>query len=155
MKVKNKTRAPYVILLKYRFIAQDKRLVRTDALRLYEALRSTARVPKENDDFDGSRESKKLRKSTKTIIEPHKLSYGPRESVAYAAGVLPSTFAAARNVMTEISNRIIDFKPQSMLDFGTGPGTAIWYVHSCDSTSIRMLIFFYFCIKGLLEKCLT
>ncbi|KAI9361011.1 mitochondrial small ribosomal subunit Rsm22-domain-containing protein [Pilaira anomala] len=105
---------------------QDKRLIRADALRLYDALRSTARIPKENDDFDGSRFSKKIRKATTTVVEPHKLSYGPRESVAYAAGVLPSTYAAAINVMKEISSRLTDFRPRSMLDFGCGPGTAIW-----------------------------
>lgn len=105
---------------------QDKRLIRTDALRLYDALRSTAKVPKEQEDFDGSRDSKKIRKANSSAVEPHKLSYGPRESVAYAAGVLPSTYAAAKNVMTEISKRMSDFKPRTMLDFGTGPGTAIW-----------------------------
>lgn len=95
-------------------------------MRLYDALRSTAKVPKEQEDFDGSRDSKKIRKANSSVVEPHKLSYGPRESVAYAAGVLPSTYAAAKNVMTEISKRMSDFKPRSMLDFGTGPGTAIW-----------------------------
>ncbi|KAG2203927.1 hypothetical protein INT47_007510 [Mucor saturninus] len=105
---------------------QDKRLIRTDALRLYDALRSTARIPKDNEEFDGSRASKKIRKASATVVEPHKVSYGPRESVAYAAGVLPSTYAAVTNVMKEISNRISDFRPRSMLDFGTGPGTAIW-----------------------------
>ncbi|OBZ86296.1 Methyltransferase-like protein 17, mitochondrial [Choanephora cucurbitarum] len=105
----------------------DKRLIRTDALRLYDALRSTAKIPKEPEsDFDGSRTAKKQRKQSKTEIEPHKLSYGPRESVAYAAGVLPSTFGAITNVLKEVNNRLADFNPQSMLDFGTGPGTAIW-----------------------------
>ncbi|KAI8887502.1 Rsm22-domain-containing protein [Backusella circina FSU 941] len=85
----------------------DKRLIRTDALRLYESLRSTSRVPKES-------------------VEPYKLSFGPRESIAYAAGVLPSNYAAIKNIMSELSNRLPDFKPVSMLDFGTGPGTAIW-----------------------------
>ncbi|KAI8353357.1 mitochondrial small ribosomal subunit Rsm22-domain-containing protein [Blakeslea trispora] len=105
----------------------DKRLIRTDALRLYDALRSTAKIPKEPEsDFDGSRTAKKQRKQQKNEIEPHKLSYGPRESVAYAAGVLPSTFGAVTNVLRELDSRLVDFKPQSMLDFGTGPGTAIW-----------------------------
>ncbi|KAI8087978.1 mitochondrial small ribosomal subunit Rsm22-domain-containing protein [Gilbertella persicaria] len=108
---------------------QDKRLIRTDALRLYDALRSTAKIPKPLEtDFDGSRTAKKQRKQNnkKEAIEPHKLSYGPRESVAYAAGALPSTFAAITNVMQELALRLSDFKPKSMLDFGTGPGTAIW-----------------------------
>lgn len=84
---------------------QDKRLIRTDALRLYDALRSTA---------------------GKAGTEPHKVAFGPRESVAYAAGVMSSNYAAIYNVLSEVRERISDFKPTSMLDFGTGPGTAIW-----------------------------
>ncbi|KAF7726356.1 37S ribosomal protein S22 [Apophysomyces ossiformis] len=98
---------------------QDKRLIREDALRLYEALRSTAKMPDEKSPSDRSG------KQTKSI-EPHTVSYGPRESIAYAAGVLPSTYAAITNVFQEVSKRMADFKPRSMLDFGTGPGTAIW-----------------------------
>ncbi|KAG0169562.1 37S ribosomal protein S22 [Apophysomyces sp. BC1034] len=101
---------------------QDKRLIREDALRLYEALRSTARMPEEK---IPSNQSKKQIKPT----EPHTVSYGPRESVAYAAGVLPTTYAAITNVFAEVSKRMADFKPKTMLDFGTGPGTAIWAAH--------------------------
>ncbi|KAI7872960.1 mitochondrial small ribosomal subunit Rsm22-domain-containing protein [Spinellus fusiger] len=93
---------------------QDKRLIRTDALRLYEAMRSTARL--QNKDTQNTTE----------ILEPHNVSYGPRESMAYAAGVLPSTYAAVTNVLEEVNKRIKDFCPKTMLDFGTGPGTAIW-----------------------------
>lgn len=90
-------------------------MIRTDALRLYESLRSTARVSKETE-------------SHTIPSEPHKLSFGPRESIAYTAGALPSNFAAITNIMNELSKRLPDFKPASMLDFGTGPGTAIWAV---------------------------
>ncbi|CAO3672990.1 unnamed protein product [Rhizopus stolonifer] len=48
---------------------QDKRLIRTDALRLYDSLKSTSGRPGE---------------------EPHKVAYGPRESIAYTAGVMSS-----------------------------------------------------------------
>ncbi|KAI9255234.1 mitochondrial small ribosomal subunit Rsm22-domain-containing protein [Phascolomyces articulosus] len=85
----------------------DKRLIRTDALRLYESLRSTSRIINNSD-------------------KPHTLAYGPRESIAYTAGVLPSTYAATLNVLAELSHRISDFSPNSILDFGTGPGTALW-----------------------------
>ncbi|CAO3645639.1 unnamed protein product [Cunninghamella blakesleeana] len=114
----------------------DKRLIRTDALRFYESLRSTSRLPTDDDDMIDNRKHKNQKSkpkktinasSTKTITsEPHILSYGPRESAAYAAGVLPSTYAAIKNIFSELKNRLSDFSPNTMLDFGTGPGTAIW-----------------------------
>ncbi|KAI9475794.1 MAG: mitochondrial small ribosomal subunit Rsm22-domain-containing protein [Benjaminiella poitrasii] len=106
---------------------QDKRLIRTDALRLYDALRSTSKVSNAIvDGFDGSRSAKKQHKSSKGMIEPFKVQYGPRESLAYVAGVMPATYAAVTNIMKELASRLSDFKPRFMLDFGTGPGTAIW-----------------------------
>ncbi|KAI9302924.1 mitochondrial small ribosomal subunit Rsm22-domain-containing protein [Cunninghamella echinulata] len=111
----------------------DKRLIRTDALRLYESLRSTSRL--QSDDYDKTKinnnkkvnsKKKKNIATTTTQPEPHILSYGPRESAAYVAGVLPSTYAAISNIFLEIKNRLMDFSPISMLDFGTGPGTSIW-----------------------------
>ncbi|KAI9496757.1 mitochondrial small ribosomal subunit Rsm22-domain-containing protein [Zychaea mexicana] len=110
----------------------DKRLIRTDALRLYESLRSTSRIPTHLPDYDNGSSSSsssshgKSKKRQAAYQEPHTLAYGPRESIAYAAGVLPSTYAATMNVLAEISHRIADFAPKSILDFGTGPGTALW-----------------------------
>ncbi|KAI9250335.1 mitochondrial small ribosomal subunit Rsm22-domain-containing protein [Sporodiniella umbellata] len=84
---------------------QEKRLIRTDALRLYDSLRSTSGRPG---------------------AEPYKITYGPREAIAYTAGVMSSNYAAIYNVLNEVRERISGFQPNSLLDFGTGPGTAIW-----------------------------
>ena len=67
---------------------------------------------------------------TEVPIHPHILSYGVRESMAYIAGLLPITFGPIYNVLTELSRRIPTFTPRDILDFGTGPGTAIWLVKS-------------------------
>ncbi|KAI9027193.1 mitochondrial small ribosomal subunit Rsm22-domain-containing protein [Phycomyces nitens] len=101
----------------------DKRLIRVDALRLFDAMRSTARIP-EPLEQDLTKKTKKP--VGQEVLEPHNISYGPREALAYTAGVLPASYAAISNVFEEINNRLGDFKPKSMLDFGTGPGTAIW-----------------------------
>ncbi|CEJ04110.1 hypothetical protein RMCBS344292_18078 [Rhizopus microsporus] len=89
----------------------DKRLIRTDSLRLFDALRSTSGRQPQNE---------------KEAVEPHKLTYGPRESVAYTASVMSGNYAAIYNVLKELKSRVSSFSPNSMLDFGTGPGTAIW-----------------------------
>lgn len=86
-------------------------------MRIYESLRSTSRIPTED-----------------TTKEPHTVAYGPRESLAYLAGAMPSAYAATFNVLHEISHRLSDFKPKTILDFGTGPGTALWFVLNWIST---------------------
>jgi ribosomal protein RSM22 (predicted rRNA methylase) len=45
---------------------------------------------------------------------------------AYLAARVPATFAANQRAMQEISAVLPDFSPVSMLDLGTGPGTACW-----------------------------
>ena len=45
---------------------------------------------------------------------------------AYAAARMPGCYAAVARVLDELRLRLPDFAPASMLDFGAGPGTAIW-----------------------------
>ncbi len=59
-------------------------------------------------------------------IPAHILEYGHRESTAYLAAIAPTTYSAIRNVLEEVNRRIPNLKPSTFLDFGTGPGTAIW-----------------------------
>ena len=53
------------------------------------------------------------------------VEYGQKETFAYISSQLPFMLAPLQNVFAEISRRIPDFEPKSMLDFGSGPGTAI------------------------------
>jgi len=41
---------------------------------------------------------------------------------------MPAIFGVLSRVMKEASYRL-DISPKTMLDFGTGPGTAVWCVH--------------------------
>lgn len=59
-------------------------------------------------------------------VAAHILEYGHRESVAYIAAMAPTTFSAIKNVLQEVNKRVPDLNPKTFLDFGTGPGTAIW-----------------------------
>ncbi|KAF9970544.1 37S ribosomal protein S22 [Actinomortierella ambigua] len=110
----------------------DKDLIRTDALRLFGALRSNSAL----DTGDGRALTplKKLKSGSKpdshdSSDEPvpaHILEYGHRESVAYVAALSSSAYSATYNVLAEVKKRVPDFHPRTFLDFGTGPGTAIW-----------------------------
>lgn len=48
---------------------------------------------------------------------------------AYLAARLPATYAAVRASLAMIEHAAPAFSPTSMLDFGAGPGTALWAAH--------------------------
>lgn len=50
---------------------------------------------------------------------------------AYLAVRLPATFAAVRSAMEAVAIADSDFAPKSLLDFGAGPGTALWAAADC------------------------
>ncbi len=51
---------------------------------------------------------------------------GDIDRLAYAAVRVPATFAAMRAVLAELRRRAPGFAPHSLLDLGSGPGTALW-----------------------------
>ncbi|KAJ2058297.1 37S ribosomal protein S22 [Coemansia sp. S146] len=63
-----------------------------------------------------------------TPLKPHTLEYGRGETAAYLAACTPGTFGAIYNILAELSQRIPDFTPRKVLDFGSGPGTALWAI---------------------------
>lgn len=50
---------------------------------------------------------------------------------AYLAARLPATYAAVRTSLDSAAAICPDFAPQSMLDVGAGPGTALWAAKQC------------------------
>ncbi|CAA7391905.1 unnamed protein product [Spirodela intermedia] len=54
------------------------------------------------------------------------LSYHDDETSAYVASRMPAVFSACRRILREVRRRLPDFSPSRVLDFGAGPGTAIW-----------------------------
>jgi ribosomal protein RSM22 (predicted rRNA methylase) len=48
------------------------------------------------------------------------------DALAYAVVRLPATYAAVHAALTHTVEMVPDFKPQSILDIGCGPGTATW-----------------------------
>ncbi len=45
---------------------------------------------------------------------------------AYLAARLPATYAVARRVLSEVRSRMVEIPFYSLLDLGSGPGTALW-----------------------------
>lgn len=52
--------------------------------------------------------------------------YGPTETMAYLAYEVEGAFACTHHVFRQLQAQNPDFQPESMLDFGAGPGTASW-----------------------------
>jgi len=55
----------------------------------------------------------------------------PRDALAYLATRLPATFAAIRASFAVIASARPHFAPKTLLDFGAGPGTALWAAADC------------------------
>eukprot|EP00268_Persea_americana_P041615 TRINITY_DN4154_c0_g1_i5.p1 TRINITY_DN4154_c0_g1~~TRINITY_DN4154_c0_g1_i5.p1 ORF type:complete len:512 (+),score=109.55 TRINITY_DN4154_c0_g1_i5:430-1965(+) len=54
------------------------------------------------------------------------LKYREDETVAYVASRMPAVYSACHRVLREVRRRLPDFSPTRVLDFGSGPGTALW-----------------------------
>ena len=54
------------------------------------------------------------------------LARGTDEALGYAAIILPAAYAQLSGAMAAIQARVPDWQPASMLDIGSGPGTALW-----------------------------
>jgi ribosomal protein RSM22 (predicted rRNA methylase) len=60
------------------------------------------------------------------LLRPFNPEYDILESTAYTVGRMISSYSALVRILSEVKKRIPHYNPTSMLDFGTGPGTAIW-----------------------------
>ncbi|KAL6005635.1 hypothetical protein ACLOJK_006205 [Asimina triloba] len=54
------------------------------------------------------------------------LRYRDDETLAYVASRMPAVYSACHRVLREVRRRLPDFSPAKVLDFGSGPGTALW-----------------------------
>jgi ribosomal protein RSM22 (predicted rRNA methylase) len=54
------------------------------------------------------------------------LASGSAEALGYAALILPATYAQLHGAMAATAARIPGWAPETMLDLGSGPGTALW-----------------------------
>ncbi|KAI9474623.1 mitochondrial small ribosomal subunit Rsm22-domain-containing protein [Coemansia mojavensis] len=86
----------------------NSRSIRHDYLRLVDAQRSRSQI------------------TPRVRLKPHVIEYGPGESFAYTAAFAPGAYGVIFNVLTELHNRLPEFSPKSILDFGNGPGSVLW-----------------------------
>lgn len=57
---------------------------------------------------------------------PQSFARGDEQTLAYLAQILPATFAQLYGAMAAAKMQALDWAPQTLLDLGSGPGTALW-----------------------------
>lgn len=70
-----------------------------------------------------------LRDGTAALTAAYKQGERSTEAIdiaAYLVARLPATFAAVSRVLAELRRRAPGFRPESLADIGSGPGTASW-----------------------------
>jgi ribosomal protein RSM22 (predicted rRNA methylase) len=70
-------------------------------------------------------EEKRLNKN-KTVYNPIRIQYTQAHAVAYLYCRMPYSYITAKRVLREILTRLPDFKPMSVLDYGSGLGSCAW-----------------------------
>lgn len=79
--------------------------------------------------------SSKWKSTAKTLSERYRsqrsgtesaLARGADEASGYAAIILPAAYAQLSGAMAAVKARASNWQPVSMLDIGSGPGTALW-----------------------------
>lgn len=73
--------------------------------------------------------SERYRESAASGVTPR--IGGEREALAYAALLLPATYAQLYGAMAAAAARIPGWAPATLLDLGSGPGTALWAATTC------------------------
>jgi ribosomal protein RSM22 (predicted rRNA methylase) len=59
------------------------------------------------------------------------LASGERDVLGYLAQFVPATYAQLRGAMQAVARRIPGWQPATLLDLGSGPGTALWAATAC------------------------
>ncbi|XP_074091048.1 ribosome assembly protein METTL17, mitochondrial [Macrotis lagotis] len=80
----------------------------------------------------------------KTIYHWQKLNYNESLSLVYMASRLDGGFAAVSRAFHEIQARVPDFKPQTLMDFGSGTGSVTWAAYNTWGQSLRE----YLCVDS-------
>ncbi|KAF6146018.1 hypothetical protein GIB67_033377 [Kingdonia uniflora] len=69
------------------------------------------------------------------------LKYRDDETVAYVASRMPSVYSACYRVLKEVRRRLPGFAPTSVVDFGSGTGSAMWAIREVWPHSLKKINF--------------
>ncbi|XP_065672699.1 ribosome assembly protein METTL17, mitochondrial isoform X2 [Hydra vulgaris] len=95
-----------------------------------------------SDVFQEEENTSNYEEKHKIIKKPHKaqysvIRYGGRETSAYIASQLPSVYGATYRALHEIKKRVPEYKPKTLLDFGSGSGMTVWTANELWRNEIK------------------
>ncbi|KAK3567169.1 hypothetical protein QTP86_011306 [Hemibagrus guttatus] len=138
--------------------AVERHELRERAIALEKKWKEQERVTDENHVSSDSRIRKKVLSELKRMTYHWTpLKYDSDLGVVYMAARLAGSYAAVMRALNEIKKRDSSFTPHSLLDFGSGLGTALWAAHTHWGDSLRE----YVCVdasaamNSLAERLLT
>lgn len=67
------------------------------------------------------------------------LRYREDETVAYVASRMPAVYSVCYRVLKEVRRRLPGFNPSKVLDFGAGPGSALWAMREVWPHSLQQV----------------
>ncbi|GAA93920.1 uncharacterized protein L969DRAFT_84622 [Mixia osmundae IAM 14324] len=108
----------------------DRPLLRQDALKLYARMGESSRQGQQ--DRKKGRLPRDQRSPASVRDQRTKMVYDHRSALAYAAGVMPSVYAATQSVLQETRKRLeasasqAGWRPGRIIDFGSGTASTAW-----------------------------
>ncbi|KAK0145139.1 Methyltransferase-like protein 17, mitochondrial [Merluccius polli] len=99
------------------------------------------RAKERGEDIDDDHvKMKVLSELKKTTYHWTPLRFNEELGVVYMAARLAGGYTAVRRALNEILIRDPSFAPYSLLDFGSGLGTAVWASHSCWGDTLKEMV---------------
>ncbi|CAM6090184.1 unnamed protein product [Calypogeia fissa] len=95
-------------------------------LRENEAAGGSEAAQEALEEFTKSRQARVKKVKVDEPLVEESILYTEKSTAAYVAARMPAIYGAIHRVLSEVSRRIPDFRPSHILDFGSGPGTALW-----------------------------
>uniref|UniRef100_A0A4W4FS46 Methyltransferase like 17 n=1 Tax=Electrophorus electricus TaxID=8005 RepID=A0A4W4FS46_ELEEL len=107
--------------------------------------------------FEAQIRKKVLTEMRRTTYHWTPLRYDEELGVVYMAARLAGGYAAVLRALNEIKKRDLAFTPYSLLDFGSGLGTALWASHTLWGVSLKEYVCVDSCgaMNTLAEQLLT
>ena len=106
--------------------------------KLFAALKNKEKEEKNKDSKIIDIENEKILNKEKENINPIQVEYKAAQAVAYLNCKMPYTYNISVRICEEIKNRMPEFKPTSVLDYGAGLGSSIWAAHDLFPEALRL-----------------
>jgi ribosomal protein RSM22 (predicted rRNA methylase) len=114
-----------------------KSALRESIQRIHQSLTSTGSIKLKNLARKRAREGNQQ----EPYLEPHVLSYDKNECLAYVGVRAIPTYGAISAVLKQLEKRVDNFKPNSIMDYGCGPGSAVWAARQIWGSCLKKATF--------------